>query len=80
MEAGRKTVEAGRRHRGGCCDATECASKRPKPYEFRRKGHEDQFNFNDQINDRIATALKKLSKLAPAAEKDKMTLQRCSAN
>ena len=40
-------------------DATERAVKRlrmDKPYEFRRKGHEEQYRFNSGIMDHVAAA------------------------
>ena len=58
-------------------DATERAIKRAKrdrPYEFRRKGHQEQFMFNEEVADRVEAAAKKIQKLAPADVKQKKTV------
>ena len=55
-------------------DATERAIKRAKrerPYEFRKKGHQEQFLFNTEVADRVEAAAKKLQKLTPADVKQK---------
>ena len=59
-------------------DATERAikwAKRDHPYEFRKKGHQEQYIFNGEVADRVKTATKKLLKLAPAGEKDKKIVE-----
>ena len=51
-------------------DATERAIKRAKrdrPIEFKRKGHQEQYVFNKEVDDRLEAAAKKIKKLAPAA-------------
>ena len=58
-------------------DATERAL-RDRPYEFRRKGHEEQFSFNVEVGDRIDVAAIRLSKLTPSSDKDKATLKQAS--
>ena len=60
-------------------DATERAVKRlrrDKPYEFRRKGHEEQYRFNSGIADHVAAATTQLDKIQPASEKDKATIDK----
>ena len=59
-------------------DATERAVKRAKrerPYEFRKKGHQEQYLFNAEVTDRVETAAKKLQKLAPTGEKEKKIVE-----
>jgi len=59
-------------------DATERAirrAKRDRPIDFRQKGHEDQFVFNADIEDRLESAAKKMKRLAPATEKETKVLQ-----
>ena len=51
-------------------DATERAIKRAKrdrPIEFKRKGHQEQYVFNEEVDDRLEAAAKKIKKLAPVA-------------
>ena len=58
-------------------DATERAIKRAKrdrPYEFRRRGHQEQFMFNAEVADIVEAATKKSQKLAPADVKQKKTV------
>ncbi len=60
-------------------DATEQALKclkRDKPYEFRRKGHEEQHRFNSEVSDHMSAAASQLSKLRPSTDKDKATLEK----
>ena len=60
-------------------DATERASKhlkRDKPYEFCRKGHEEQYRFNSEVLDHMSAAASQLSKLCPSTDKDKATLEK----
>ena len=60
-------------------DATEQALKRlkrDKPYEFRRKGHEEQYRFNSEVSDHMSAAASQLSKLRPSTDKDKATLEK----
>ena len=45
-------------------DATERAVKRlrrDKPFEFRRKGHEEQYRFNSEISDHVVAAANQLT-------------------
>ena len=49
--------------------------RRNRLYEFRRKGHKEQFLFNAKVADRIDTANRRLSKVVPPSEKDKTTTQ-----
>ena len=51
-------------------DATERALKRAKrdrPIEFKRKGHQEQYVFNEEVEDRLEAAAKKIKRLAPTA-------------
>lgn len=51
-------------------DATERALKRAKrdrPIEFKRKGHQEQYVFNEEVDDRLEAAAKKIKRLAPTA-------------
>ena len=52
-------------------EATEQALKKAKrgcPVEFKRKGHQEQYSFNEQVEDLLeAAAKKKIKKLAPVA-------------
>ena len=60
-------------------DATERAVKRlrrDKPFEFRRKGHEEQHRFNSEIFDHVALAATHLKKILPASDKDKAILEK----
>ena len=60
-------------------DATERAIKRlkmEKPYEFHRKGHEEQYCFNSDVSEHVATVTNYLSKLQPSTEKEKATLEK----
>ena len=59
-------------------DTTERAIKRAKrdrPYEFRTKGHQEQYLFNAEFADRVETATSKLQKLALAGEKEKKIVE-----
>ena len=59
-------------------DATERAIKRAKrerPYEFRKKGHQEQFLFNAEVADRVEAAAKKIQKLAPPDERQKKAVE-----
>ena len=58
-------------------DATERVlkrSKRDRSYEFKQKGHKEQFNFNEGVEDRIDVAAKRIKRLAPS-EGDRKTIQ-----
>ena len=60
-------------------DAAERAvkkAKRGRPLEFKRKGHEEQFYFNQDIGDCIASAMRHLDKIATLAEKDKAAMEK----
>ena len=49
-------------------DATERAIKRAKRdrlIEFKRKGHQEQYVFNEEVDDHLEAAVKKIKKLAP---------------
>ena len=51
-------------------DATERAiksAKRDHPIEFKRKGHQEQYVFNEEVDDCLEAAAKKIKKLAPVA-------------
>ena len=50
--------------------------RRDKPYEFHRKGHEEQYRFNLGIVDHVAAATTQLDKIQPASEKDKAMLDK----
>ena len=59
-------------------DVTEWAIKKARrdcPYEFWRKGHEEQFLFNAKVADKINVANKRLSKVVPPSEKDKAAIK-----
>ena len=60
-------------------DATERTVKRlrrDKPYEFRHKGHKEQYRFNSGIADHVATATTQLDNIQPASDKDKARRER----
>ena len=60
-------------------DAAERAvkkAKRERPLEFKRKGHEEQYYFNQDIGDCIASATKQLGKITPTSDKDKATVEK----
>ena len=60
-------------------DATERALKclrRDKPYEFRCKGHEEQYQFNSKVLNHVAAAAGQLSKLQPSSDKDKAIIEK----
>ena len=42
-------------------------AKRGRPVEFKRKGHQEQYSFNEEVEDRLEAAAKKIKKLAPVA-------------
>ena len=49
-------------------DATEQALKRAKhdrPIEFKRKGHQEQYVFNEEVEDHLEAAVKKIKRLTP---------------
>ena len=59
-------------------DATQCLAKkirREKVPEFRKKGHEKQFHFIEEIKERVETATDLLSKVKPASDRDAATLK-----
>jgi len=59
-------------------ESTERALKRirrDRPLQFQRKGHEEQFRFNLDVQDHVAAAANHLGKLAPS-EKDKPIIER----
>ena len=52
-------------------DATERALKRAKrdrPIEFKRKEHQEQYVFNEEVEDHLEAAAKKIKRLAPMAK------------
>jgi len=58
-------------------DATERAlkrSRRDRPTEFNRRGHKEQFDFNEEVDDRLDAAARKMRRLAPS-EADKKLVQ-----
>ena len=60
-------------------DVTERALKclrRDKPYEFRRKGHEEQYRFNSEVSDHVASVASQLSKLQLSLDKDKAIIKK----
>ena len=50
-------------------------AKRERPYEFRKKEHQEQYLFNAEVTDRVETAAKKLQKLALTDEKEKKIVE-----
>ena len=49
-------------------DATEHAlkkAKRDRPIEFKQKGHQEQYEFNEGVKDRLEAATKKIERLVP---------------
>ena len=50
--------------------------KRDRGYEFRKKGNEHQFVFNDEIKDRIDTASSLVTQVKPTSQQDASTLQK----
>ena len=48
--------------------------KRDRGYEFRKKGNEHQFVFNDEIKDRIDTASSLVTQVKPTSQQDALTL------
>lgn len=49
--------------------------RRDRGYEFKRKGNEKQFLFNDELKDRIDAASTHLAKLKPASEQETAPLK-----
>ena len=49
--------------------------RRDRGYEFKRKGNEKQFLFNDELKDRIEAASAHLAKLKPASEPETAALK-----
>ena len=45
-------------------------AKRGRPMKFRRKGHQEQFEFNEQVEDHLEAASKKIKKIAAPADSD----------
>ena len=48
--------------------------KRDRWYEFKRKGNEKQFLFNDKLKDRIKAAALHIAKLTPTTKQETATL------
>ena len=51
-------------------EATERVLKKAKrgcAVEFKRKGHQEQYSFNEEVEDRLEAAAKKIKKLVPVA-------------
>jgi len=58
-------------------EATERAIKRTKrdrPTDFKKRGHREQFEFNEAVEDRLDAATKKMKRLAPS-DADKKIVQ-----
>ena len=54
-------------------DATERAlrkAKRGRSMEFKRKGHQEQFEFNEQVEDHLKAASKRIKKIATPGDSD----------
>ena len=49
-------------------------------YQFQRKGHEKQFNFNAEVEESIAAARSELAKMTPAGENEKEALKKATAS
>ena len=49
-------------------------------YQFQRKGHEKQFNFNSGVQESITAARSELAKMTPAGENDKEVLKKATAS
>ena len=48
--------------------------KRDRGHEFKKKGHEKQYLFNDEIKDKVDSAAAMVAKVTPATAKDKELL------
>jgi len=58
-------------------EATERAIKRTKrdrPTDFKKRGHQEQFEFNEAVEDQLDAATKKMKRLAPS-DADKKIVQ-----
>ena len=63
-------------------DATDKVVKKlasERGYVFKRKGHEQQFRFNTEVEDRIQKAQSEAAKVQPATEKDAKVLEKLQA-
>ena len=49
-------------------------------YQFQRKGHERQFNFNSGVQESIAAAQSELAKVTPASDTERETLKKVTAS
>ena len=49
-------------------------------YQFQRKGHEKQFNFNADVEESIAAARSELAKMTPAGENENEALKKATAS
>ena len=60
-------------------EATEKAVKKAKqeqPLEFKKKGHEEQYYFNQDINDCIIAATQQLGRINPSSDRDKTAVEK----
>ena len=60
-------------------EAAEKAVKKAKcerPLEFKRKGHEEQYRFDQDIGDCIASATNHIAKITTPGEKDRAAMER----
>ena len=60
-------------------EATEKADKNAKweqPLEFKKKGHEEQYYFNQDISDCIIAATQQLGKINPSSDRDKAAMEK----
>ena len=51
-------------------------AKREWPLEFKKRGHEEQYYFNQDISDCIVSATQQLGKMNPSSYRDKATLEK----
>ena len=60
-------------------EATEKAVKkvkRERPLEFKKKGHEEQYYFNQDISDCIIAATQQLGRINPSSDRDKALVEK----
>ena len=50
-------------------------ARKERPLDFNKKGHEEQFRFNQQVQDNIAAASRQLGKL-DTTDRDKAVLEK----
>ena len=51
-------------------------AKREQPLKFKKRGHEEQYYFNQDISDCIVSATQQLGKMNPSSDRDKATLEK----